>query len=162
MSWLAKLRCCPCVCAHTTVPACIRAHAAVPTCIRTHAAVPACIHTHAAVPRTSTGQIGTSSMLAAGLAVVGGCVRAATMAGTAARSNPLSGHIQQTFDLLVLPRLIPLRRFCTVPTVQLLVFERIDIAECAGISKVKFDDTVVVVEWCAWVWPQRRILVEGH
>src|SRR5712691_9882243 len=56
-----------------------------------------------------------------------------------------------TFDLLALPRLIPLRRFRTIPTVQLLVFEHIDIAEHAGVSKVKFDDIIAVVKWCAWV-----------
>jgi hypothetical protein len=67
-----------------------------------------------------------------------------------------------TFDLLALPRLIPLRRFRTVPTVQLLAFERIDMAERAGVSKVEFDDIVAVVEWCARVWPQGRFLVEGH
>src|SRR5712691_3094192 len=27
---------------------------------------------------------------------------------------------------------------------------------------VKFDDIIAVVEWCAWVWPQGRFLVEGH
>jgi hypothetical protein len=41
-------------------------------------------------------------------------------------------------------------------------FERIDIAEYAGVSKVEFDDIVAVVEWCAWVWPQGRFLSEGH
>ena len=49
--------------------------------------------------------------------------------------------------------------FRTVPTVQSPAFERIDIAERAGIGKVEFDDIVVVVEWCARVWLQGRMFM---
>jgi len=38
--------------------------------------------------------------------------------------------------------------------VQSAAFERVDIAECAGIGKVELDDIVTGIEWCARVGPQ--------
>src|SRR5712691_6434845 len=74
------------------------------------------------------------------------------------------GNIPRPFHLLALPRPNPPRVLCTVPgpAVHSPAFERIDIAECAGVGKVELDNVVAVVEWCAWVWPQGRILTEGH
>ena len=77
-------------------------------------------------------------------------------------SDALSGNISRTFNLITLPRPIPLRVSRTVPAVQSAAFKSIDIAECAGVGKVELDDIVTAVEWCAREWPQRRTLTGGR
>ena len=68
-----------------------------------------------------------------------------------------SGHI-----LLPHPSSIfLLRQFCAVVAVLPPAFERIDVAESAGVHKVELDDIIAVVERCAWVWSE-RILMEGY
>lgn len=64
--------------------------------------------------------------------------------------------VPRQFDLVTLLPPIPLRVFRTVPTIKSPAFERIDIAECAGVGEVELDDIVAVVEWCARVCPRRR------
>ena len=64
------------------------------------------------------------------------------------------------FNLLALPRPIPLRVFRTVGAIQSAAFERIDISERAGLGKVELENLVAVVEWCTRVCPQGRILIE--
>ena len=54
---------------------------------------------------------------------------------------------------------LPLLR--TVPTTHSAAFKRIDIANFAGVCKVKLDDIAAVVECYAQVWLQERILMEG-
>jgi hypothetical protein len=39
--------------------------------------------------------------------------------------------------------------FRTIPAVQQPVFERVEIAERAGVGKVVLGDIVRIVEWCA-------------
>jgi len=77
-------------------------------------------------------------------------------------SDALSENIPRTIDLVTLPHPIPLRVSRTVPAVQLGAFERIDIAQCAGVGKVEIDDIVAVIEGCAREWPQGRILLGGR
>jgi len=57
--------------------------------------------------------------------------------GVEIRSDVLSKHIPRIFDLLALHRAMFLRVFRTIPAVQLAPFERIDIAERAGVGKIR-------------------------
>jgi len=69
-------------------------------------------------------------------------------------SGTCSRDIPQTFDLVLLHRTtIPLRLFCTAPAVQSTAFERVEDADCVGISKVELDD-IDGIKWCAREWPQ--------